>query len=240
LPGSGKTSFAATCPNPGFVAGETGHGNGLLPVAEGGFDYVIPKTYADLKQIATGGIFADKDTIVIDGMSEICQSIIKDEALTVPRRLGDSEKRRMGVPERDDYQVMGELSRRFLRQLLQLDKHIIITCLLRMYQPPDPKENQKEKIGGPDLPGELAVTIGAMVDHVLWLKTRPAMRNNDPKQRYLERYFDTVGSSQYIAKSRSTVSRSQILAPEIVFDIQADKGTFADLYRRVEAAYGKV
>ena len=237
LPGSGKTSWAAGAPNPGFVAGETGHGNGLLPIAQRGFDYVVPKTYEDLMQVATGGIFADKDTIVVDGMSEIAGTIIKDKALTVPRTRGDSEKRRMGVPELDDYMTMGELTRRFLRTLLQLDKNIIITSLLRMYQPADPVEKRKEKIGGPDLPGEMAVTIGAMVDHVLWLRTRPALRNGDPKQRYTERYFQTVGSGEYIAKSRSSVSQAQILPAEVVFDPASDRGTFADLFKQVEAAY---
>ena len=242
VPGVGKTTFCATAPNPGFVACETGHGSGLLPIAQNNVAYVEPASYAELEAICTGQLFKDKDTIVIDSFTEACSTFIKDEALTVPRKFGSSEKRAMGVPELDDYQVMGELARRLLRQLTRLDKHVLVTTLLRTYQPANPKEGRAERIGGPDLPGAMSLASAAMFDHVLWLKVRPATKPGpDGKPiRITQRYFQTVGSDQYVAKSRSSDNKQQILPPEIVFDPATGEGCFNDLFEKISSAYAAI
>lgn len=237
-PGFGKTTWAAGAPNPAFAACETGHGAGLLPIANKGFDYVIPTTYPELEQVSSGQIFKSQDTIVVDGFSEFCRTIVKDYALTVPRKFGDTQKRAMGVPELDDYNTMGELGRKFLRTLLQLDKHIVVTALYAPYQSPDPKEGKDERIGGPDLPGSLRLGVCAMFDHVFMLKVEPVLITKDGKPfRTVRRVLVTVGSDKFIAKSRSSIDDSQILPPEIVFDPQANTGTFADVHKRIVDFY---
>ncbi len=241
-PGVGKTTFCATAPNPGFAACETGHGSGLLPVASANVAYIEPTTYAELEALCTGQVFKDKDTIVIDSFTELCSSIIKDEALAVPRSRGESVKRGMGVPELDDYNTMGELARRLLRQLTRLDKHVLVTTLIKTYQPANVKEGKAERIGGPDLPGAMSLASAAMFDHVLWLKVRPAQRpGKDGKpERYMQRYFQTVGSDQYVAKSRSSIHSAQILPPEVVFNPETGEGCFPDLLAKIAAAYASL
>ena len=242
VPGVGKTTFCATAPNPGIVACETGHGSGLLPIAQNNIAYVEPSSYEELEAICTGQVFKDKDTIVIDSFTEACATYIKDAALAVPRKFGDSQKRQLGVPELDDYNTMGELARRLLRQLTRLDKHILVTTLLRTYQPANPKEGKAERIGGPDLPGAMSLASAAMFDHVLWLKVRPATKPGpDGKPvRTTQRYFQTVGTDQYVAKSRSSDNKQQILPAEVVFDPRTGEGCFDDLFNKITAAYAAI
>lgn len=243
LPGVGKTSWASGAPNPGFVACETGHGKGLLSVAEKGLAYVEPSSYQDFEEIAAGRVFADKDTIVVDSLTAMTRTFIKDYALTVPRGKGESKKRSMGVPELDDYGVIGEVTRRQLAKLLELDKHIIVTCLLRPYQEANPSENKEERPNGPDLPGQLFLASAAMFDTVMWLRNRPAVKKDpktgqplQPPVRYNERFFQTEGDSKAIAKCRSVIDGKSLLFPEEVVD--GARGSWQDLFNKIIAGYG--
>ena len=245
LSGSGKTTWASGTPNPGYAACETGYGNGILPVANKGIDFCEPSSYDELVQVCTGQIFKDKQSVVLDSFSEICKTSVKDKALSVPRKFGDSVKRELGVAELDDYQVMGEIGRRLLRQILLLDKHVVVTSLFRPFAPAEFNEKgvqtRGEKIGGPDLPGSLALGVAAMFDHVLHLNIRSAVRKGkDGKdERYPQRILTTVGSDKLLAKSRSSIDDAQILPGEIVFDPATGTGTWADIFKRISDFYAK-
>jgi len=240
LPGCGKTTWAGTAPNPGFAACETGHGNGLLSIADAGYDYVTPTSLSDFEAFAGGGIFKDKETLVLDSLSAMVKSFIKDFALAIPRKQGDSEKRRKGVPELDDYGVMGEITRRTLGRLIDCnpDKHIIVTATER-YDKPDPENGQAELIIGPDLPGQMFLGSTAMFDIVLRLRTRPMLRDkNDAKSRYTERYFITQSDGKgTVAKCRNNVTLKPLLEQEEIFDPATGKGTFMDLLNKIRKGY---
>lgn len=223
--GVGKSTFAATAPNPIIAACETGHGNGLLSVASSGHDYCMPESYAELEQFCSGHGLEKYDSIVIDGFSYLTDTIIKSYALTVPRSQGDSGKRKMGVPELDDFGTMAELERRLLAKLLSLDKHIIVTCLMDYYQPAT--KDKAERMGGPDLPGMMRLGSAAMFDVVLRLWTRPVLKNpQDAKSRYNQRYFLTDTDGQYLAKSRVRNGKTSLFPVDVEFNPDAEQGTF--------------
>lgn len=240
LPGVGKTSWAATAPTPGFAACETGQGKGLLSIAEKGLPYCEPSNISEFEAVCGGQVFKSEQTIVIDSLSEMVKTFIKDYALSIPRARGESEKRRKGVPELDDYGVMGELTRRLLRKLLDAnpDKHVVVTATER-YDKPDPENGQAEILIGPDLPGQMFLGSTAMFDLVLRMRTRPALRDvKDPKSKYTQRYFltqpDGAGS---VVKCRLNSHNKPVLDREEIFDPQTGQGTFSQLLEKIARAY---
>lgn len=191
LPGTGKSTWAASAPNPGIIACETGNGAGLLSVADKNLDFVTPTSFAEWETACGGTLFKDKDTLVIDSVSEMYRTFIKDYALTIPRSRGESPKRRLGVPELDDYGTMGEILRRTARKIIDTnpDKHIIFTATEK-YDKADPENGQAETLIGPDLPGAMMLGCTAMFDFVLRMRVRSKLRNpQDAKTRYIERYL---------------------------------------------------
>lgn len=241
--GFGKTEFAATAPNPIFGACETGHGKGLLTVAQKGIPYVEIGTYEQLESFCSGDGLGPYDTIVLDGFSYATDTAIKTYALSVPRQRGESKKRLMGIPEMDDYGTMAELERRLLAKLLSLDKHIIITCLQDYYQPAEGNGDmpRAEKIGGPDLPGMMRLGAAAMVDIVLRLFMRNALKDpKDAKSRYNERVWQTESDGKYLAKSRIRNGRLPVFPPEVVFDLDRNIGTFDWMLQQANKAYAAI
>src|SRR5947209_3574283 len=91
--GYGKSLFASTAPNPIVLACETGHGSGLLTAQAAGIDYIVPETFGDIELFCSGSGLEKYDTLVVDGFSFAADTIIKNHALTVPRRGGESPKR---------------------------------------------------------------------------------------------------------------------------------------------------
>src|SRR5581483_2364564 len=166
LPGTGKTTFIGTCPpeEVGAAACETGQGNGLLSIAERGIDYCVPETLEDLQQFCEGKVFPKKKILVIDSLSAMVKTIIKDAALKIPRANGESPKRKAGIPELDDYGTIGELTRKALQLLIGAnpDKHILVTALER-YDKPGPNDPPgTEPLIGPDLAGQMFLGSPAM------------------------------------------------------------------------------
>ena len=241
LPGGGKTEWATDAINPGVIACETGHGHGLLTAARKGIDYVVPTCMADLYSIIDGKIFADKDSIIVDSLSEISKTFIKDDALSVNRKKGDTDKRKRGVPELDDYGTMGILTQRFLRGILSLDKHIVVTATMR-FEKPDAETGRGAFIVGPDLPGQMFLGSTAMFDTVLCLKAVTKMRDaKDAKSKYTERFFITEPDGTHIAKSRSEVEPTKpILDRNEIFDIKEGTGTWPDMYGRILDKYSEI
>jgi hypothetical protein len=239
--GMGKTMFCSTAPKPIVLACETGHGGGLLSVAGTGIDYVVPETYTDMELFCSGNGFEKYDTMVIDGMSYATDTIIKNHALTVPRRGGESAKRAMGVPELDDYGTLAELERRLLARLLQNDKNIIVTCLMDFYQPAQGGNDPKpEKSGGPDLPGSMRLGSSAMFDIVLKLHTQPKLRDpKNPGSRYYQRYWLTDTDGKYLAKSRVRNGVTNLFPTEVPFDLDSGEGTFKYFFDLASAKVSK-
>lgn len=239
MAGVGKTSFLGTVPDIGIAACETGNGKGLVSLMERGIDYVEPTTQADFDAICSGLVFKDKSAIGLDSLSDMTTTFIKDYALSMPRARGATDKRKAGVPELDDYQVMGEVTRRILRKLLDGDKHVIATAGLRIDKP-DMESGQTDTLVGPALPGSLFLGSTAMFDLVLCLRTRSVLRDpKDPKSRYQQRYFVTESNGGIIAKGRYTANRKSILAPEEVFDLETGQGTFEYFLNKIKAAYAE-
>lgn len=237
-PGFGKTLWAGSAPNPGFAACETGHGGGLLTLAGMDVDYIEPNSLSDLEAVANGLVFKDKETIVLDSLSAMARTFVKDSALAIPRTKGESLKRKAGVPELDDYGVMGEMTRRILNRLLDLDKHIIVTALEKI-KLPDPETGQGEMIICPDLPGEMAVGSTGMFDFVFRLRSRQIMtRPGDAKSKMTQRYLLTANDGQgSIAKARSNKKGQSFLEKEIPIDLNTGAGLFPDILAKILAGY---
>jgi hypothetical protein len=238
LSGTGKTLFASTAPNPGFASCETGHGSGLATAADKGIDFVEPTSYADFEAFCGGAIFKDKQTIVLDSLSHMTRTFIKDYALSIPRSRGDSPKRRLGIPELDDYGTIGEVTRRLLNKLLGRDQHLVVLATEHISMP-DPETGKGDTIIGPDLPGALKLASTAMFDLVLRLRTRPKLRDpKDPKSRYQERYFitdaDGIGT---LAKCRYGHNGKSFLDKEEIIDLQIGAGTFPYLLKKITDGY---
>lgn len=225
--GVGKTAFCGTVPNGVIAACETGHGKGLATLGGTKVAYIEPTSYEEYETFCSGIGFERYDTMVLDGFSYLADSVIRDKALTVPRSQGNSPKRAMGILELDDYGVLAELERKLLARLLCLDKHILVTCLIDYYQPPSSNPPQREKLGGPELPGSMRAGSAAMFDHVFRLQTRSALKDpRDPKSRYYQRFFTTENDGQYIAKSRFRSGTKAIYPTEVPFDLETGMGTF--------------
>ena len=241
LPGFGKTSFIADTPKVGVGVSETGHGKGLLSVAHKGIDYVEVNSYNDFDAFCSGEVFKDKDTLGLDSLSDMTKTFIREKALSIPRTKGESEKRRAGVPEMDDWGVIAELTRKLLRKLLDQPKHIVVSTGLRIDKP-DPENGQGETLIGPDLAGQMFLGSTAMFDIVLLGRTRSKLRNpNDAKSRYTERYWLTEPTGGFLAKNRLSIEDKggSFLPPELIYDREKGTGTFKDIYDRAVKAYAE-
>jgi hypothetical protein len=238
LPGLGKTTFLSTVPNIGIAACETGVGKGLLSVAGNNLEYVEPLTLADFDEVCSGKTFADKDAIGLDSLTTMSNTFIKEAALKIPRMRGDSQKRKEGVPELDDYMVMAEITRKMLWKLLALPQHNITTATEK-YKGPDLETGQGETKIGPELPGQMFEGSAAMFDFVFRLRSRQKLRDpKDPKSRYVERYFITQpDGSGTIAKCRSNAKGVPLLDKEEIFDPQTGQGTFPYLLAKILKGY---
>lgn len=245
LPGTGKSAWAATAPNPGIAACETGQGNGLLTVAGKGLDYVTPSSFAEYEAICNGNIFKDKDSVVFDSLSEMYRTFIKDYALKIPRTRGESEKRRLGIPELDDYGTMGEVLRRTIRKLIDAhpEQHVIVTATEK-YDRADPEQGQAESLIGPDLPGAMMLASTAMFDFVLRMRVRPALRiPNDAKSRYMQRYLITQpDGSGSVVKCRGNQPDGKgipLLDKEEPVDLTTGAGTVPYIIEKILKGYNQ-
>lgn len=241
FPGFGKTSFLSTVPNILIGACEEGNGNGLASIIKSGKDYCELQNYAEFDQFCSGKVGENYDALALDSLSVMSKTFIKDHALTVPRAKGETVKRKLGVPELDDYGTIGELTRKLLNKLLHLDKHIIVTATMRLDKP-DVESGQGELLIGPDLAGQMFLGSTAMFDIVLVGRTRTSLRDpKDAKSKFTERFWTTVPGNGILAKCRYNQDLGkQVLASEELYDVTANKGTFPDLLTKIQAAFTAV
>ena len=240
-PGFGKTEFIGGIPNVGIAACETGEGNGVLTVADRNVAFCEPDTISELESICKGLVFKSQDAVALDSLTAMTRTIVRRAALAIPRKQGESEKRRKGVPELDDYGVMGVMTHDLLRALIQLDKHVVVTSQLKI-QLPDAETGRGEYLIGPDLPGQMFLGAVAMFDTVLVGRTRSVTKDIDGvKKKVSERYWITAPDGKHLAKCRSKrLGNFPLLESEIVYDLQANTGTWDHIFNTVKAAYEEI
>lgn len=238
VPGVGKTLFLSTVPDIGLAACETGQGKGLLTIAGSNLDFCEPVNLKDFDDFCSGKVFPNKGAAGIDSLTYMSNNAVKEAALTIPRMRGDSGKRKEGIPELDDYQVMAEMTRRLLAKLLSQDKHIVCTATEKMKMP-DAETGVGETKIGPELPGQMFEGSAAMFDFVFRIRTRSKLRiPNDPKSRYTERYFVTQpDGAGTIAKCRSNHKGTALLDKEEIYDPSTGQGTFPYLLEKILKGY---
>jgi AAA domain len=229
-----------TCPpeDTGIAACDLGTGSGLLPISEKPFDYIEPESLSDLEKFAKGEIFKDKKILVLDNLSTMARTLIKDAALKIP--ISGSVTRQYGVPDLKDYSVMAEMIRRILIVLISANptKHIIVTAHEKYDRPNENDAPGTESLVGPELSGQLFTAAPSMFDFVLRLRTRSLLRNPaDPKSRFAQRYFQTNQEPGIIAKCRATVNKKALLDREEVFDLDSGAGSFPSLLNKITEGY---
>jgi hypothetical protein len=241
LPGVGKTSFVGTCPqeDTGIAACDHGAGSGLLPISEKSFDYIEPTNLVDLEKFTKGEVFKDKKIFVLDNLSTMARTIVKDAALAIPMS-GMESRAKYGVAEKRDYMVMMEIIRRTLVNLIDCNptKHILVMAHEKYDRPNENDAPGTESLVGPELSGQLFTAAPSMFDFVLRLRTRSLLRNPaDAKSRYAQRYFQTNQEPGIIAKCRATVNKKALLDREEVFDLESGAGGFPVLLNKIIEGY---
>lgn len=242
LSGVGKTSWIGTLDpeTTAIAACETGNGKGLLSIADKGFQCIEPENLNELEAFCSGKVFPNKKALVLDSLSAMAKTFIKDAALKIPRRGGESDKRKLGIPELDDYGSIAEITRKLLNILMGAnpDKHIIVTALEKYDRPNENDPPGTDSLIGPDMAGQMFLASPGMFDFVFRMRTRQKLRNAaDAKSRYVERYFQTQQAQGVLAKCRSNSNGVSLLAPEEVFDLQTGEGTFPFLIKKILDGY---
>lgn len=188
-----------------IIACEAGEGGGTASVQDLDVPYVRPEEWSDMEELLAQ-LHQDKEFggVVLDSSTETVKTFLKRWALTF-KAIGarDIDRRtKAGVPERSDYQTMGERLRAWFQSLINLTtiggddpssdeiarrKHVIITALER-YKYDD--EGNLTKIM-PDLPGQMADAAAAMFQTVGTIKTQrvPVPGTKPPKFTVETKFF---------------------------------------------------
>ena len=218
--GFGKTTLGATLDKltkkymnkPSlFIAVEAGEGGGTMSIEKFGVDFVAPATLNEIENI-TAALKTDTHYggVIFDSASEYVKRFVQAYALTFPSRERIAT-RAAGVPERSDYQTMGEKARQHFNQLINLTtlpdlncrKHLVITALER----DKTDERGNPTAIQPDLPGAMAGAATAMFQTVLGIAIRPKVYPNPDKPgqnlRVNERVLLTDGDGIRQVKDRT-------------------------------------
>jgi hypothetical protein len=227
----GKTTFASSLDRmtkrfmgkPSLVIGvEVGEGGGAMSIQDAQVDFVTPTTYDEYTKIL-GALQTDKHYggVILDSSTEYVNRFLKPFALKFPSRENVAT-RSAGVPERSDYQTMGEKARTDFTELIRLTvnpnkdirKHIIVTALQKEKTTP-----QGEVVSiYPDLPGAMSGASVAMFNTVGYIIIR--QRNDkDPSSgkviRVSDRFLVTQGDGVRVAGDRT-----KAFPPEAPLDME--------------------
>lgn len=198
-----------------FIAIEPSDGGGTLSIQDYGVDYIQPTTIAELDRIVAA-LKTDKTYggVILDNGSEYIKSFVQPLSLqqsfpgcnTYPTRL-------IGVPARNDYQIMGEVARIFFNKLvcltslpnMEFRKHLIVTALIK-----ERFDDEGTLIRiGPDLPGALADSCTAMFQTVVRINLRKIARpdpdNPSKSISQFMRYLQTKPKGKEIVDDRTRV-----------------------------------
>jgi len=216
-PKTGKTTLASTLNKLTlkqlgkptlFIAVEAGEGGGTMSIQEAGVDYVTPANYVELLNVMSA---LQTDTyyggVVFDSATEYVNRYLKPYALNFPSR----EKiptRSAGVPERSDYQTMGEKARADFNTLINLTthpnlnirKHLIVTALEKVKE-----DNGSIVAVQPDLPGAMSGAATAMFQTVGQIIIRGKIQKNanGQNERVQERILLTGGDGVRVVGDRT-------------------------------------
>lgn len=221
------------------MAIETGEGNGALTLADLNIDFITPENMAEIDGFLDPScpLFRDKDSIILDSASALSKSFVQKRALLIPRAQGSSEKRKLGIPEMDDYGTMGSLTRTVFEKLLSMDKNILVTAGLREKMP-NMETGKGVHAIGPDLPGEMFWTSTAMFDFVFRLDVR-RLKQKDGTWK-TERFLVTQTDGVTIAKGRPTRNSQPILAAEELIDLETGVGTIPYLIEKIKGGISRI
>jgi hypothetical protein len=166
-PGSGKTYFAGTFPDPFFLDCM----GGMMTVRAKNVAYHQPVDYDDLLQYVVGLGDTEFKTLVLDTATEAAR-IIMEKAIKGVRE----------VPQLQDWQQTIERSRQLFRKLLDHeDKHVVVTCEEAIKQ----DEDTGKILTGPSLPGKLFLEAGALFDCVFHLRSGTKPGTTEKQQMLL-------------------------------------------------------
>lgn len=191
-----------------YIACDPGEGGGTMSIQDFGVDFVVPTSLEDLRKIIAS---LHTDTcyagVVLDPANEYVNRFVKAYALKFPSREHVAT-RTAGVPERSDYQTMGEIARQDLNSLINLTthsdlnirKHLLVNCTQK-----DKMDNGTLTSIQPDLPGALAGTATAMFQTVLSMKIEVKVVKNDKGQteRTKKRVFISEADGVLQVKDRT-------------------------------------
>lgn len=155
-PGSGKTRSSSFWPQPIFAAAE----NGLMSVADRRVPYALIKTASDLQQLIAV-VQADNrkpilerqyKTFVLDTLDALQQKVLIPEVL---------RQQRHDSMQLQDWGVLGGLQSKLLREILNLDMHVVVLCHSKIE---DDGDGPKRLV--PQLQGSLKDSVPAEFDLV--------------------------------------------------------------------------
>jgi hypothetical protein len=153
-----------------FIAVEAAEGGGTSSIRQFDVPFVQPENWQTLdKLLASLQTDTDFGGVVVDNATDMVNRIVKPYALTFPVRGTPPATRLLGVPHRDDYQTMGEITRKIFNQLINLTKspdpkhrkHLLVTVLEKERTDQD---TQRITAINPDLPGQMADASAAMFE----------------------------------------------------------------------------
>lgn len=214
-----------------IIACEATEGGGTMCLSDKMVDYVVVSSTAEMDSLLSA---LRTDThyggVVWDNLSDYVKNHLQPKALTFPSREKQAI-RTMGVPDRGDYQAMGEFLRIQLMQFIQLSnpkimgdhaKDLVATALLREKTTDDGRTLTAIQ---PDLPGAMATTAGAVFQTVSRLYVK-VLVNPTTKQRMSRRLLQTTADSIVLAGDRMRVYPDEV-------SLTTDQGVevgFKDLY----------
>lgn len=208
-PKMGKTTMAATMHNfclkeygrPAlFVACEQSDGGGVSAIQDSDAPYVQPTSVQELEAVLRALKTDDEySAVIVDNLTDVVYNLVKPFALKYPAREG-IPTRQAGVPERSDYQTIGEKTRQLLNLMIELTrtdvkyrKHLIVNALRE-----DSRDNSGNIIKiGPDLPGALAQAGPAVFELVATIQSsmKVVPDPNNPKTNIRQKVYNFVTSS---------------------------------------------
>lgn len=189
-PKTGKTTFAKELDDVTkkymnkptlFIAVEAADGGGTMTLKDYDIAYCEPKNWTEFTAVVAA---LQTDTtyggVVLDNASDLVKRCLQPEALKIIYK-DVPPSRAKGVPERRDYQTMGELLRVELNKLVNLTKkdtpeavrkHLIVTALANIKTSQDGQEVISIQ---PALPGAMSDTASAMFQTLASIEVRPVV-----------------------------------------------------------------
>lgn len=217
--GTGKTRLAGTldamtqkfCGKPTLcIATEAGEGGGAVTNSNLKIPLIVPRDHNELVEILTS-LRTDRQFggVIFDNATEAAKRYAQPYALAFPSREKKAT-RTVGVPERSDYQTMGEIVRQYFQALInlttdpnpELRKHLIIVAADKI------REDDDHNIiyWGPDLPGAMAAAASQMMQTVVNLSLKREVRADptNPKVTVARnrRYLNSAAEGAKVLKDR--------------------------------------